>query len=204
DAQTDKSGQVVYLYSNDAAKQDGFIQSANKKGYDVLILDGPLDNHFINQLEQKIEKTNFKRVDADVVNKLIEKDENIDTVLNEEQKEKIKEIFNKAIDNTAMQVAIEAHNPDELPVVVTMDEYMRRMKDMAKMGGGMNFYGMMPDNYKVAVNGNHKLMDKILQETDEQQQIKLAKQAFDLALLSQGMLTGSELTAFVERSVSLI
>lgn len=204
--QTDKNENVVYLYSNDAAKQDSFIQAANRKGYDVLILDGPLDSHFVGQVEQKNEKTTFKRVDADVANKLIEKDDTVAMVLTEEQKEKLKDIFTKAINNTNMHVEVESHNPDELPVTITMEEFMRRMKDMAKMGGngGMNFYGMMPDNYKVAVNGNHTLMSKILEVTDETLQAQLAKQAFDLALLSQGMLTGKDLTAFVERSVSLI
>jgi len=204
--QTDKNENVVYLYSNDPAKQDSFIQAADKKGYDVLVMDGPLDNHFIGQVEQKNEKTTFKRVDADVTNKLIEKDETIAMVLTDEQKEKVKEVFTQAINNTNMHVEVESHNPDELPVTITMEEYMRRMKDMAKMGGngGMNFYGMMPDNYKVAVNGNHKLITKILETTDEATREKLAKQAFDLALLSQGMLTGKDLTAFVERSVNLI
>ncbi|HTN47313.1 MAG TPA: molecular chaperone HtpG [Flavipsychrobacter sp.] len=204
--QTDKSENVVYLYSNDAAKQDSFIQAANRKDYDVLVLDGPLDTHFVGQLEQKNEKTTFKRVDADVANRLIEKDETIAMVLTDEQKDKVKDIFTKAINNGNMHVEVESHQPEELPVTVTMEEFMRRMKDMAKMGGngGMNFYGMMPDNYKVAVNGNHKLVSKILEAADEGQQQQLAKQAFDLALLSQGMLTGKDLTAFVERSVSLI
>ena len=204
--QTDKNDNVVFLYSNDIAKQDSFIQSANKKGYDVLVMDGPLDSHFVGQIEQKNEKTIFKRVDADVVNKIIEKDDSYENVLNDEQKEKVKELFAKAINNQHMLVEVESHTPEELPVTITMDEYMRRMKDMAKMGGngGMNFYGMMPDNYKVAINGNHKLISRILETNDEAQQLQLAKQAFDLALLSQGMLTGSELTAFVERSVSMI
>lgn len=204
--QTDKSEKVVYIYSNDVAKQDSFIQAANRKGYDVLIMDGPLDNHFVGQLEQKIENTSFKRVDADVANKLIEKEETVAMVLSDEEKEKVKNIFTEAIQNTNMQVEVESHNPDELPVTITMEEYMRRMKDMSKMGGngGFNFYGMMPDNYKVAVNGNHSLIAKIINTADENLQKQLAKQAFDLALLSQGMLTGKDLTAFVERSVSLI
>jgi molecular chaperone HtpG len=103
-----------------------------------------------------------------------------------------------------MKVEIESLNPEELPVHVTMDEFMRRMKDMAQMGGGMSFYGMMPENYKVAINGNHPLIARILQAENEEEQSKLAKQAFDLALLSQGMLTGAELTEFVKRSVQLI
>jgi molecular chaperone HtpG len=201
--QTDKNGTVVYLYTNDASKQDAFIQSANKKDYDVLVLDSPIDNHFINQLEQKLEKTSIKRVDSSVADKLIEKDEQNEHVLTEDQVKEVTGIFEKAITKPGMQVEIVALNPEELPVTITMDEFMRRMKDMAAMGGGMGFYGQMPDNYKVAINGNHKLISKIL-KSDEAEQSTLAKQAVDLALLAQGMLTGAELTAFVSRSVELI
>lgn len=201
--QTDKNGTVVYLYTNDAAKQDAFIQSANKKDYDVLVLDSPIDNHFINQLEQKLEKTSIKRVDSSVADKLIEKDEQNEHVLAEDQVKEVTTIFEKAITKPGMHVEIVALHPEELPVTITMDEFMRRMKDMAAMGGGMGFYGQMPDNYKVAINGNHKLISKIL-NADEAEQNTLAKQAVDLALLAQGMLTGAELTAFVSRSVELI
>jgi molecular chaperone HtpG len=202
--QTDKDGRLVYIYTNDPKKQDAFIQSANKKGYDVLLMDSPIDNHFIGHLEQKLEKTSLKRVDADVADKLINKDEQPESVLTEEQITKVKEIFDKAINKPAFKVELESLNPDELPVTVTMDEFMRRMKEMAAMGGGMGFYGNMPDNYKVIVNGNHKLISRILQDGDEGIQAQLAKQAFDLALLSQGLLTGAELTEFVNRSVNLI
>ena len=202
--QTDKDGRLVYIYTNDPSKQDAFIQSANKKGYDVLLMDSPIDTHFISQLEQKLEKTSLKRVDADVADKLIAKDENPESVLTEEQITKVKAIFDKAINKPAYKVELESLNPDELPVTVTMDEFMRRMKDMAAMGGGMSFYGSMPDNYKVVVNGNHKLISRILQDESEDAQATLAKQAFDLALLSQGLLKGAELTEFVNRSVNLI
>ncbi|RNL55183.1 molecular chaperone HtpG [Pedobacter jejuensis] len=201
--QTDKNGSVVYLYTNDASKQDAFIQSANKKDYDVLVLDSPIDNHFINQLEQKLEKTSIKRVDSSVADKLIEKDEVNEHVLTEDQVKEVTTIFEKAITKPGMQVEVVALHPEELPVTITMDEFMRRMKEMAAMGGGMNFYGQMPDNYKVAINGNHKLVSKIL-KAEGQEQSDLAKQAIDLALLAQGMLTGAELTAFVSRSVELI
>ncbi len=204
DAQTDKTDNVVYLYATDTAKQDSFIQSANKKGYDVLLMDSPIDPHFISQLEQKLEKTSLKRVDADVADKIISKEDQTVHVLNDEEKEKVKAIFEKAIVKPNMHVKVESLNPDELPVIVTMDEFMRRMKDMSQVGGGMSFYGTMPDNYNVAVNGNHKLIGKILQSQDENEQTQLAKQAVDLALLSQGLLTGAELTEFVNRSVSLI
>lgn len=203
-AQTDKNDMLVYLYATDTDKQDTFIQSANKKGYDVLNLNSPIDPHFISQLEQKLEKTSLKRVDAEVADKIISKEDQTVHVLNDEEKAKVKAIFEKAIVKPNMRIEIESLNPEELPVIVTMDEFMRRMKDMSKMGGGMGFYGNLPDNYNVAINGNHKLIGKILQTQDEVEQTQLAKQAFDLALLSQGMLTGSELTEFVNRSVSLI
>jgi len=204
DFQTDKNGQVVYIYSNDPAKQDSFIQSANKLDYDVLLMNSPIDNHFVQHLEQKLEKTALKRVDSSVASKLIDKDDQVESVLTEDQSKKVKEVFDKAISKPGYTVEIVGLNPEELPVTITMDEFMRRMKDMAQMGGGMGFYGNMPDSYKVAINGNHKLVSKILSAGDEDTQAKLARQAVDLALLAQGMLTGAELTAFVSRSVELI
>lgn len=204
--QTDKEGKVVYLYTIDPAKQDAFIQSAEKRGYDVLVMDSPIDSHYISHLEQRLENTSLKRVDADVIDKIIAKDDQYEVALTEDQSKKVKEIFEKAINKATMEVTIESLSPDELPVTVTMDEFMRRMKDMAKMGGGggMNFYGSLPDRYKVAVNGNHKLITRMLEETSEDAQGRLARQAFDLGLLAQGMLTGADLTEFVNRSVSLI
>lgn len=202
--QTDKDGQTIFLYSTDAEKQDAFIESANKKEYDVLVLDSPIDSHFINNLEQKLEKTSLKRVDADVVDKLIKKDDTAANVLTEEQSKQVKEIFEKAINSKSYSVEVEGLSPDELPVTITMEEFMRRMKEMAQTGGGMGFYGAMPDNYKVAINGNHKIIDKILKAEGEAEQTKLAKQAFDLAKLSQGMLSGKDLTEFVKRSVEMI
>ena len=202
--QTDKDDQAIMLYATDAKQQDAFIQSANKKGYDVLVLDSPIDSHFINQLEQKLEKTSLKRVDSSVADKLIDKAESLSHVLTEEQSKKVKEIFEKAISNSAMSVEVEGLNPEELPVTITMEEFMRRMKDMAKTGGGMGFYGTLPDSYKVAINGNHEVIDKILKAEDEHAQLKIAKQAFDLAMLSQGMLSGKDLTEFVKRSVEMI
>ncbi len=204
DLQTDKDGTLIYLYTNNAAAQDRYIQTANNKGYDVLLMDGPLDNHFINHMEQKGEKLSLKRVDADVIDKLIAKDEQPPHVLTEEQTTKVKEIFEKAINKATMQVSVESLSAEELPVTVTIDEFMRRMKDMAAMGGGMSFYGAMPERYNVAINGNHKLISRILETADEQAQAQLAKQAFDIALLSQGMLKGADLTEFLNRSVSMI
>lgn len=204
--QTDKDKNLVYLYASDKDKQDSFIQSAKVKSYDVLLMDGPLDNHFINSLEQKLEKTQVKRVDSDVVEKLIDQGLKLESVLSSDEQEKIKGIFEKAVNNKNMTVAVEPLSTEDMPVVITMSEWMRRMKDMAKMGGGggMAFMGTMPDNYNVAINGNHPIAKRILTATSDEQQIKLAKQAYDLALLSQNMLTGAELTNFIKRSVEMV
>ena len=202
--QTDKDGNLIYIYTNDAAKQDAFIQSAEKKGYDILLMNSPIDSHFIGHVEHKLDKTSFKRVDADVADKLIKKEDAPAHVLTEEQTTAVKTVFEKAINKPAYRIEVESLSPAELPVTVTMDEFMRRMKEMAAMGGGMGFYGSMPDNYKVIINGNHKLISRIASEENEELKTSLSKQAFDLALLSQGLLTGAELTEFVNRSVSLI
>jgi molecular chaperone HtpG len=203
--QKDKDKQVIYLYTTDPGKQDSFVQAAKKKAYDVLVLDGLLDSHFINSLEQKLDKVHIKRVDSDPVDKLILKDEKVESVLTKEEQEQLKGIFEKAIHNNNMTVAVEPMSPEEFPVVITMSEFMRRMKDMAKVGGGgYPFMGTMPDAYSVALNGNHALMQRIVKAETEEQKIKLAKQAYDLALLSQNMLTGPDLTSFIKRSLEFV
>jgi molecular chaperone HtpG len=203
DFQTDKNGQLVYLYTADTERQHSYIQAANKKDYDVLLMNSPIDTHFIQNLEMKLEKTSLKRVDADVLDKLIEKEDGAKHTLTDDETGKLKAVFEKAIGNPLMKVEVESQHSEGLPVTITMEEWMRRMKDMSKMGGGMSFYGSMPDSYKVAINANHKLVEKIL-NAGEEQQTAMAKQAFDLALLAQGMLKGADLTAFVERSVEVI
>lgn len=205
DFQTDKNGNLVYLYTIDPEHQHSYVQAANKKDYDVLLMNSPIDTHFIHYLESKLEKTSLKRVDADVVDKLIEKEDAAKHELTEEETTKLKTIFEKAIHNPSMKVEIESQPAESMPVIITMEEWMRLMKEMSRMGGGggMNFYGAMPDNYKVAINANHKIVSKILQ-AEEGQQTAMAKQAFDLALLAQGLLKGADLTAFVERSVETI
>ena len=205
DHQSDKDKQTIYLYTSDAGKQDTYIQMAKDKSYDVLLMDGVLDSHFISNLEQKLENTQLKRVDSDTIDKLIAKDEKIESVLSKEEEEQIKGVFEKAINNKGMTLAVESMSPADLPVTVTMSEWMRRMKDMAKTGGGgMPFMGSMPDSYNVAVNANHNVIQKVLKAETEEQKIKLAKQAYDLALLSQNMLTGADLTSFIKRSVELV
>ncbi len=204
DIQVDKDGNIIYLYTQDKAQQDGYIAAALAKGYDVLNFNGPLDTHFAGYVEQHGgEKVQLKRVDSDVIDKLILKDQKIEQTLTEDESKKATGIFEKAISRPDMKVEVDALNANDLPVAVTIDEFMRRMKDMAKTGGGMGFYGTLPDNYKVTVNGNHPLVKRIVESSEEDGE-KLAKQAFDLALLSRGLLTGAELTAFVKRSVDLI
>ena len=201
--QEDKDKNVIYLYTSDPDKQHTYIVAAQNKGYDVLKLDIVIDSHFINHLEQKLDKTMLKRVDADTIDKLIDKDDKVESVLSKDDEEKLKGIFEKAIDNKSMSVLIESQSPEEMPVTITMSEFIRRMKDMSATGGGMSMMGNMPDQYNVAVNANHSIVSKILKLKDEKKQRNLAKQAFDLAKLSHNMLSGSDLTNFIKRSVAL-
>lgn len=204
DFQTDKDGNLVYLYAQDATGQDTYIQSAKSRNYDVLTLDSPLDAHFVGFLEQKNENLRLKRVDSDVIDQLIQKEDKPEMNLNEEEVTRVTGVFEKAISQESMKVSVEALGENELPVTVTVDEFMRRMKEMAQTGGGMGFYGSMPDNYKVTVNASHPLIQKLASHEGSEQSEHLAKQAFDLALLSRGLLTGKELTKFIQRSVGLI
>jgi molecular chaperone HtpG len=202
--QTDKSGQLVMLYTTDADKQHAFVEAAQNRAYDVLKLDSVIDSHFIGMLEQKLEKTTLKRVDSETIGKLIEKDEATDSVLNDTEKEDLKKIYETAINNQNMMVEVAPMSPDDAPVIITLPEFMRRMKDMSKAGGGgMMFMGNMPDTYNVTINANHSINQRILKAKDDNKE-RIARQAFDLALLSQNMLSGSALTAFVKRSVDLI
>ncbi|MEX8548325.1 MAG: molecular chaperone HtpG [Mucilaginibacter sp.] len=202
--QEDKNGNLVALYTTDVNKQDAYIQSAKRKGYDVLEFTHPIDSHFIQMLESKVEKFTLKRVDADTADKLIEKDTKTESLLSPENEKAVQEIFESAINNKDRKVVLEPMSPEELPVSVTQPEFMRRMKDMQAMGGGgMSFMGNMPEMLSVAVNANHPLIQKILSAADEGVKKDLAKQAYDLALLSQGMLSGADLTNFIQRSVDL-
>ena len=194
------------LYATEPAKQDTFISSAKNRSYDVLKLDGQLDSHFINHLEQKVEGVSLKRVDADTVDKLVDKDEKVESVLSEDENTALKELFEKAINDKNNTVSIEPLPGDEMPVIVTMPEFMRRMKDMAKTGGGGGMFmmgGDMPDQYNVAINANHSLIAKILKADNDETKEQLARQAYDLALLSQNLLSGAKLTNFIKRSVDL-
>ncbi|WP_425389460.1 molecular chaperone HtpG [Ekhidna sp.] len=201
--QTNKDKNVVALYTTNKDKQHGYIETAKKRSYDVIELSGPIDSHFISHLEQKNEKFQLQRVDADVIDKLIDKDEKKESVLSEKEQESIKEIFEKAINNKNNSVAVQPMATDDLPVTITLPEFMRRMKDMQATGGGPMMFGDMPMTLSVAVNANHAMTKKILEADSDEAKQKLAKQAYDLALLSQGMLEGKDLTDFVNRSVEL-
>ena len=199
--QKDKDGTTVWLYTNDPQKQDSFVQTIKKRGYDVLVLDSPIDSHFLNNIEYKIEKTAIKRVDGDTVDKLIEKDLKLESVLSADDQEKLKKLFEETLNDTKLQIQIEAMPADDMPVLVTIPEFIRRMNDMAAVSGQRSMFGDMPTTYTVSVNANHAVSQRILNTTDADAQRSLTKQVYDLALLSQGILLGADLTAFIERSV---
>jgi molecular chaperone HtpG len=201
-AQTDKDGNKVYLYTTDEQQQDAFIQSAKQKEYSVLRLDSLIDSHFIQAMEAKLEKTQWKRVDADRIDKLIDTGINLEAVLSDTQKESVKKVFEETLNDKQKLVAVEAMSPDELPAIVTQNEFMRRMSEMSKNGGGMGMFGAMPTTYNITVNANHPLISKLASLESEEEQKALAKQISDLALLSQNLLTGADLTAFIKRTIA--
>jgi len=205
DAQTDKDKKVIYLYSNDQDEQYAYIQAAKDKGYDVLDLDGVLDNHFVNHLEQKFSDIQFKRVDAETAEKLIDKDEKLPSKLDEKQQEELKPVIEKNIDSAKFSVVFESLSETEAPFMITQSEFMRRMKDMEKLGGGgMMGLGGLPESYNLVVNSNHPLVMDVLETKEEESQQQKVKQMYDLALLSQSLLKGKELADFIKRSFSLI
>jgi molecular chaperone HtpG len=201
--QTDKDQNIVALYTTDPGKQGSYIVSAQERGYDVLKFEGILDNHFVGFIERKLDKFNLKRVDSEIIDKLIDKDEKLESVLNDSEKESLKEIYKKALNNDKLSLSVESLPVDELPVSITLPEFMRRMKDMS-MGGGMAMMGDFPLLHNVVINANHPLTGKILKTENEEEKVKLAKQAYDIALLSQNMLSGKDLTQFIFRSVDLV
>ncbi|WP_421873742.1 molecular chaperone HtpG [Marinoscillum sp.] len=202
--QTNKDKNVVFLYTTDEDKQHGYIETAKKRSYDVLILDGPVDSHFINHVEQKYEGVTLKRVDSDVIDKLIDKDEKKESVLSDDEKTKVEEAYKKAVNDDKNTITVEPMATDDMPVTITLPEFIRRMKDMqAQGGGGPMMFGDFPMNLSIAVNANHAYTKKILAAETEEAQVEMAKQAYDWAMLSQGMLSGKRLTDFINRSVEL-
>lgn len=203
--QTDKDNKVVYLYATNSDEQYSYIDAAKSRGYDVLMMDSPLDAHFINHLESKLNNVQFVRVDSDTVDKLIKKDDAQVSKLTEEEQNALKPIVEGVVAKEKFSVVFESLSESDSPMLITRPEFMRRMKDMSAMGGGgMNFYGSMPDMYNLVVNSNHPLISKILSEKNSDTQAQLAKQAADLAMLSQGLLKGEELTKFIKRSLEMI
>ncbi|MBA4853019.1 molecular chaperone HtpG [Emticicia sp. BO119] len=200
--QSDKDDKAVFLYANDANQQDAFINTAKKRGYDVLIMDSPLDAHFINALEAKLEKVTFKRVDSDSIEKLIDKGLAMESVLSEDEKKQVEELFKAVAGNNTIQ--LESLPTDEMPVTIIQPEFMRRWKDMSRISGQNDMFGMMSMGNNVVINTNHTLIDKLLKTADADAQKQLAKQLYDLALLAQGMLSGGDLTRFVERTVAAL
>ena len=202
--QTDKNGNIVMLYAANADDQHVYIANAKEKGYDVLLMTGFLDTHFINMLEQKLEKVRFTRVDANVVDKLIEKEEDAHvSKLSEDQRKQLKELFEKQVDAKLFTPEVDSLSETDLPVMVTQNEFMRRFKDMEKVSGQQGFYGGF-DHYNLVINGNHPLATRILDEKDEAKRTQLVQQMVDLAMLSQNILTGEKLSEFVKRSYELL
>lgn len=203
--QTDKDDNLVWLYTTDKKTQDAYIQSALRKNYDILEMDTVIDSHFIAHLEQKVEKLSIKRVDADSVDKLIPKDEELKSTLTEEQETELVDVFKAVVaeKNEPMDVQAEPLGADEMPVVLVRPEFMRRMKDMSAMGGAMGM-GNLPDSINVVVNTSHEMAQKILDKKKSDTRQRYARQVMDLALLSQNMLSGPEMTQFLQRSVEMI
>ena len=203
--QKDKDKNLVILYTSDIKKQDSFIETAKKRSYDVVIFDNVIDSHYINHLEQKLDKTQIKRVDADIIDKLIDKDDKKETVISEKDKEALKSLFEKIVDNKSAMISVESLNPADDPVTITLPEFFRRMQDMAKSSGNNPMMmGAPGEMTAVNINGNHKTIEKILKAKTTKTKEKIASQVYDLALLSQNMLTGSELTNFVRRSLDIL
>lgn len=174
DNQTDKNKNLVYLYTTNKTDQYSYIEKAKNKGYDVLNLDGQLDVHLINHLESKLKDSRFVRVDSDVIDKLIQKQDARQSKLSPEDQDDLKKIFNvKTADKDMFNVTVEALDDNDAPVIITRSEFMRRMKEMSAMGGGMNFYGEMPDSYNVVLNGNHPLILKVSEDIKTKEGAKL-------------------------------
>ncbi len=203
-SQKDKDNKVIYLYTSNKEEQHSFVQAARDRGYDVLVMDGILDNHFINTLEHKLTDIMFRRVDSDTIDKLIKKEEDNLSKLDDEQKDKLKGIIEKHIDKEKFTIVFENLSETEVPFLVLQPEFMRRMKDMSALGGGYMGLGSMPEFYNLVVNSNHPIMQTILDHEDESEREKLVRQLYDLALIAQNLLKGENLTAFVKRSIQMI
>jgi len=205
-AQKDKNDKLVYIYTSDAVAQHSFINAATTKGYEVLVMDTHLTSHLVGKLEQTLENTTWARVDADTIDKLIDKDEAIPSKLSEKDEEVLKPVIEEVVEKAKFTVQFESMSETDQPMTIVQPEFMRRMKEMQAVGGGgmAMFGGAMPDTYNLVVNTNHPLISKILNEKDKAKQTEITKRTTDLALLSQNMLKGEDLTKFINQSIELI
>tara|TARA_R110002020_G_scaffold225404_1_gene435506 strand:- start:1245 stop:3137 length:1893 start_codon:yes stop_codon:yes gene_type:complete len=205
DIQTDKDENLVILYASNKEEQHSYIEAAKKKGYEVLLLDSPIVAHLLQKVESKEEKISFVRVDSDHVENLIKKEEEQISKLSDEEKESLKTFLDGVIPKEKFSVQLEALDSNANPFIITEPEFMRRMKDMQKTGGGGMFgMGGFPEMYNLIVNTNHELISEILKTKTEKKKERLVNQALDLARLSKNLLKGEELTAFIKRSYEMI
>ena len=206
-SQKDKNDTLNILYTNDPQSQDTYITSAQRKGYDVLIFDQPIDNHFIQSLESKLTQIRFKRIDSDVIDKLIEHDVNLESILSKEEEESLVKVFQDLNIGQAekFNFKTEALSPEDMPISLTQNEFMRRMTEMSKLSGGSNMFGGgFPMNYDVVINSNHPLSKKIIDDKNEEDKVRLATYLFDLAKLNQNLLKGKDLTNFINTAIQSI
>lgn len=199
--QTDKNNKVVALYTHSAEEHFSFVKQAKDRGYQVLIIDGPLAPHWISKMEQDVENLSFARVDADTLDQLIQKEGELPSKLSEEQQNELKPLFESAVNKEKFKVEFKSMSETDAPIIITQPEFIRRMMEQQKYGGG-GFFGAFPETYQLIVNANHEKVGALL--ANEEGREGRIKQLTDLALLQQGMLKGEELTNFIERSIQYI
>ncbi len=204
DNQTDKDDKLVVLYASDTEAQHSYIDTAKAKGYEVLLMDSPIVPHLLQKLETTKEKLSFVRVDADHIDNLIKKDDTAISKLSDEEKEQLKTELEEVISSKGYTIQLEAMDSQASPFIITEPEFMRRMKEMQRTGGGMFGMGNMPDMYNLIVNTNHELVGEILNTKTAKKRERLINQSLDLARLSKGLLKGEELTKFIARSYEMI
>jgi molecular chaperone HtpG len=200
--QTDKHNKLIFPYSSNKLEQDTYIQAAKSRGYEVLLFDTVIDNHFMQMLESKVGDVTFVRVDSDTVDNLIQKDEKTESVLTENEQNSIKGIFEGFLPKSEATLVMKAMSPEDKPVMITKPEFMRRMKEMQALQGSNNMFGSMGDFYNVVVNTNHPIVaSKLLSAKTDDEKTEMAQYLYNLALLNQNMLKGAQLSAFVEKAL---
>ena len=198
--QTDKDGKTIVLYTNNPEDQFSYVKNAKDRGYDVLSLDGPLISHWLPKLEQSNENLSFVRVDADTLDKLIRKTDEIPSKLSKEEEEKLKGLFENSINKEKYNIQFESMSEENAPIVITQPEFIRRMMEQQKLGGGGGFYGAFPEMFTMTINSNHAAITGLVGKPDKKQQATI-KQLTDLALLAQGLLKGEALISFIDRNL---